>query len=84
MGKGIEFIGEVAEAGIPSLVFGGGTGTGSAGCANGGGALGAVIGGGRHKDWAAGDDLSNSMGCGCGRSNGLKLRSGSTTFLVYS
>ena len=30
-GKGIEFLGEVAEAGIPSLVFGGDTG--SVGCA---------------------------------------------------
>ena len=33
-------------------MFGGDTG--SAGCADGGGTLGAVIGGGGHEDWAAG------------------------------
>ena len=54
MGKGVELIGkalEVAEAGIPSLVFGVLEvicDIGSAGCANGGSTLGAVIGDGRH------------------------------------
>ena len=55
MGKGVGFVREVAEAGIPSLVFGGDTG--SVGCADGGGTLGAVIGGGRHEDGAARDSV---------------------------
>ena len=59
MSKGVEFVGEVAEAGIPSLVFGGDGG--SVGCAHGGGTLAAVIGGGRHEDWAAGDDVSDDF-----------------------
>ena len=42
MGKGIELIGKVKEAWIPSSVFG--SGTRSAGCADGGGTVGAVVG----------------------------------------
>ena len=41
MGKGIEFIGEVEEPWIPSLVFG--SDTRSVGSADGGGTVGAVI-----------------------------------------
>ena len=36
-----------------------GSDTRSAGCADGSGTLGAVIGCGRHEDWAAGDDASD-------------------------
>ena len=42
MGKGIELIGKVKEAWIPSSVFG--SDIRSAGCADGGGTVGAVIG----------------------------------------
>ena len=42
MSMGIEFIGKVKEALIPSSVFG--SDTRSAGCADGGGTVGAVIG----------------------------------------
>ena len=48
MGGGVESVGKVVEVGIPGLVFGGDSG--SVGCADGGGTLGAVIGGGGHED----------------------------------
>ena len=41
MGKGIEFIGKVEEAWVPSTVFG--SDARSAGCADGGGTVGAVM-----------------------------------------
>ena len=62
MGKGIEVIGKVEEAWIPSSVFG--SDTRSAGCADGGSTVGAVIIDGRHEDGAARDDVSNANnGC---------------------
>ena len=59
MGKGIEFIGKVEEAWIPSSVFG--SDTRSAGCAHGGGTVGAIIGSGRHEDGATRGDVSNDF-----------------------
>ena len=59
MGEGIEFIGKVEEAWIPSSVFG--SDTRSAGCADGGSTVGAVIIDGRHEDGAARDDASNDF-----------------------
>ena len=59
MGEGIEVIGKVEEAWIPSSVFG--SDIRSAGCADGGGTVGAVIGGGRHEDGAARGDVSNDF-----------------------
>ena len=44
MGKGIELVGEVKEAWVPSSVFG--SDTRSAGCADGSGTVGAIVGGG--------------------------------------
>ena len=60
MGEGVEFVGEVAEGVTPGLVFGGDAG--SAGCADGGGTLGAVIGGGRHEAGAAGSGVGDNFG----------------------
>ena len=59
MGKGIEFVGEVKEAWVPSSVFG--SDARSAGCAYGGGTVGAVVGGGRHENRAARDDVCNDF-----------------------
>ena len=59
MSKGIEFIEKVKEAWIPSSVFG--SDIRSAGCADGGGTVGAVIGGGRHEDGEARGDVSNDF-----------------------
>ena len=43
MGEGVEFVGEVAVGGTPGLMFGGDAG--SVGSADGGGTVGAVVGG---------------------------------------
>ena len=59
MSKSIELIGEVAEAAIPGFVFRGDAR--GVGCADDGGTLGAVVGGGRHEDWAAGDDVGDDF-----------------------
>ena len=59
MGKGIEFIGKVEEAWIPCSVFG--SDSRSAGCAYGGGTVGAVAGGGRHEDGQARGDVSTEI-----------------------
>ena len=59
MGKGIEFIGKVEEAWIPSSLFG--SDMRSVACADGGGTVGAVIGDGRHEDGAARDNASNDF-----------------------
>ncbi len=48
MGEGIEFIGKIEEAWVPSSVFE--SDTGSVGCAYGGGTVGAEVGGCRHED----------------------------------
>tara|TARA_A100001015_G_C14944934_1_gene694238 strand:+ start:1031 stop:1219 length:189 start_codon:yes stop_codon:yes gene_type:complete len=59
MGKGIIFIGKAEEALIP--VFG--SDTRSAGCAYGGGNVGAVVGGGgRHEDGQARGDVTSEGG----------------------
>ena len=50
MRKGIELIGKGDEAWVPSSVFG--SDARSAGCAYGGGTVGAVVGGGRHENRA--------------------------------
>ena len=61
MGKGIEFLGKVKEAWVPSSVFGSDARSRSAGCAYGGGTVGAVVGGGRHENRAARDAVSNDF-----------------------
>ena len=50
---------KVKEAWIPSPVFG--SDSRSAGCAEGGGTVGAVIGGGRHEDGAARGDVGDDF-----------------------
>ena len=47
------------EIGIPGLVFGGDAG--SAGCADGSGTVGAIVGRDRHEDGAARDDVSKDF-----------------------
>ena len=61
MGKGIEFVGKVNEAWLPSFVFVFGSDPRSAGGAYSGGTLGAVVGGGRHENRAARDDVCNDF-----------------------
>ena len=59
MGKGVEFVGKVIEAGLPSVVFG--SDTKSIGGADGGGTVGTFVGGGRHCNRAARDDVGNDL-----------------------
>ena len=61
MGKGVEFVGKVSEAGFPSVVFG--SDTKSVSGADGGGTVGTFVGGGRHCNRAARDQtlLSSSQ-----------------------
>ena len=59
MGKGVEFVGKVCEAGFPSVVFG--SDTKSVGGADSGGTVGTFVGGGRHCNRAARDDVGNDL-----------------------
>ena len=58
MGKGIDFLGKVKEAWVPSSVFGSDA---RSACAYGGGTVGAVVGGGRHENRAARHDVCNDL-----------------------
>ena len=59
MGKGVEFVGKVSEAGFPSVVFG--SDTKSVGGADGGGTVGTFVGGSRHCNRAARDDVGYDL-----------------------
>ena len=59
MGKGVEFVGKVSEAWFPGVVFG--SDTKSVGGADGGGTVGTFVGGGRHCNRAARDDVGNNL-----------------------